>query len=117
MICPRRDELGNWSVFNLPEDDSTASGYCSFCGSMSQEDFFKKIEEGEELIPTDKNYKVYVGSAHHKFYFQHLDEDGRKRFVKLMNEPLATTKLKFAAPGYFYTLPFFLVLEKKDART
>lgn len=38
-----------------------------------------------------------------KFYFQHLSEDQRKRFVDLLND----SKLHLAAPGYFYVMPFF----------
>ncbi len=69
---------------------------------MSQEAFFAAIEEGKELGPTDKSYKVYVGGSG-KFYFQHLDEDGQNKFIELANEK----KLKIGFPGHFYVLPFF----------
>lgn len=35
-------------------------GNCSYCGSISPETFFDAIEQGCELGPTDKSYKVYV---------------------------------------------------------
>lgn len=141
-------------------------GTCSYCGSLSPEQFFAAIEAGAELGPTDKNYKVYVHRAHplvgrpcidgganfpqtgagwvqvsaetrptlpaidpqgrpasvlkdgewvhvgacsatthDKFYFQHLSEDERKRFVELMN----AKTLSIGYPGHFYRLPFFVV--------
>lgn len=52
---------------------------CSYCGSLSPYEFFAAIERGNEVVPTDKNYKAYVivpnknagkkcvgGSANHK---------------------------------------------------
>lgn len=39
-----------------------------------------------------------------KFYFQHLSEEQKKRFVQLLNE----NKLKFNTPGRFYVMPFFI---------
>lgn len=41
---------------------------------------------------------------HAKFYFQHLNDEERKRFVELMNARVLT----IGAPGYFYRLPFFV---------
>jgi len=93
-----------------------------------------------ELGPTDKNYKLYVinsgGAAFAqsyrtdddrtgdrskwiwatremsqvKFYFQHFDEDQKKRFVDLLSEK----KLRIQHPGHFYRLPFFCVALKAD---
>lgn len=65
MKCPRRSELGNTSMFKLPEEDAwrdDPAGFrrCSYCGSMHPDDLFAFIEAGVELGPTDKNYKVYV---------------------------------------------------------
>lgn len=44
-------------------------------------------------------------SIHAKFYFQHLDDAGRQRFVQLYNE----RKMNLGYPGHFYTRPFFCV--------
>ena len=92
-----------------------------------------RVEAGDvELVPTDKNYKVYVHNkggekfkfSHSgrmddlagkwsctteernetKFYFQHLSEPQMKRFVELLNEK----KLNIGEPGYFYRRPFFI---------
>ena len=132
----------------------TGDNTCSYCGSISPDVFFQAIEDGCELGPTDKNYKVYVdlveptpdaervvSSAnfrpeggeylamtpelaarfpehadsafiqigrrgpvrHEKFYFQHLDEAGRDRFIELYN----AGRMKLGEPGHFYQLPFF----------
>ena len=106
MICPRRDELGGAGVFKLPDEDRWRDdGTCSYCGSISPEAFFEAIERGTELGPTDKNYKVYVGvTEHQKFYFQHLSQDERTRFVDLFN----AGTLKIGYPGRFYVVPFFM---------
>lgn len=79
---------------------------CSYCGSLSQERFFELVEDGAEVGPTDKGYKAYVTHQdvrHAKFYFQHLDEAGRDRFITLVNE----RKMKIGFPGHFYVLPYF----------
>jgi len=39
-----------------------------------------------------------------KFYFQHLSEDQRKRFVEMMNGP---GKIQFQGGYGFYVMPFF----------
>ena len=62
------------------------------------------------------SYKAYVrgapgGSPTGKFYFQHLSEEGRIKFVDLLN----SKKMKLATPGYFYTLPFFCRRAEKPA--
>lgn len=112
MLCPRRDEiLGDASVFKLPAEDAwhgeEPARTCSYCGGLHPADLFAAIERGDEVIPTDKNYKVYVRSAsegQRKAYFQHLDADDKQAFVKLLNDG----KMKIAHPGSFYVLPFFV---------
>lgn len=111
MFCPRAVENGGGpdSPFKAPmngemtwREDCT----CSYCGSLSEDSFFQAIEAGVKLTPTDKNYKVYVDVKVHgagKFYFQHLSEEGRTKFIELYN----AKKLNLATPGHFYVLPFF----------
>lgn len=77
--------------------------YCTYCGSMPPEVMFEAVEAGEKVIPTDKNYKIYVGD-HRKFYFQHLDEAMKMRFILLLNDG----RINFGEPGYFYRLPYFI---------
>ena len=86
-------------------------GTCSYCGSISEDMLFQAIEDGAEITPTDKSYKIYVrgdsapkvrGAC--KFYFQHLSDEGRKRFLKLYNDQ----KIAMGHPGYFYVRPYFV---------
>lgn len=113
---------------------------CSYCGSLHPAVLMERLEEATITVePTDKNYKIYVvtdadtpkfkrsfradGSPvgddpskwvwtvdetnHVKFYFQHLSSEQQQRFVELINEK----KIKFALPGYFYVLPFFVSMK------
>jgi hypothetical protein len=41
---------------------------------------------------------------HGKFYFQHLDEAGQRRFIDVVNAKV----INFGYPGYLYSLPFFM---------
>lgn len=109
MLCPRRQEHGDMSMFKVPEDDNWDHGYCSWCGSLPQEDLFDAIEKNAEIVPTDKNYKIYVrlsGEQQKKFYFQHLDEEGKAKFIELHNK----SALNLSVPGYFYVMPYFCKL-------
>lgn len=133
MLCPRRSE----GPFRLPEEDNwLGDDSCSYCGSMNPDTLMARLEvEDVELVPTDKNYKVYVenkGGAKFKmfhsrscpddkcpvatcthwkvderngtkFYFQHLSEEQRTRFIELHNDG----KIKLGYPGHFYNPPFF----------
>lgn len=105
MKCPRRPEDPN-GVFTISgtEDEWREDNTCSFCGSLSSEEFFRRVEAGESIGPTDKNYKAYVGPDHSKFYFMHLSEDEMKRFVELVNDK----KMKIGIPGHFYVMPYFV---------
>lgn len=107
MVCPRR-LLPLTDVFKLPKEDMwRGDKTCSYCGSLHPDEFFKAIEEGLEITPTDKSYKVYV-SGSKKFYFQHLSTDQQKRFIELVN----AGQVNMGYPGYFYVLPYFCVKEK-----
>lgn len=113
MLCPRREEIGPSSVFKLPAEDNWRDGKtCSYCGSLNPDEFMRAIEAGATITPTDKNYKAYLTDSvrgHQKFYFQHLDMDQRKKMVDLLN----AGQLKFAFPGHFYVLPFFMAQQAK----
>lgn len=104
-MCPRRKEI-DASVFKVPAGPDTWSEKqtCSYCGSLHPDEFMKRIEAGDEVGPTDKNYKAYLGD--HKFYFQHLSEDQKTRFVELLNQ----RAIKIGYPRHFYVLPFFVAL-------
>lgn len=112
LFCPRAVENGGGpdSPFSPPlngeaewREDST----CSYCGSLSEESFFQAIEAGVKITPTDKSYKVYVDVSVRgagKFYFQHLSDEGKTKFIDLYN----AKKINLGVPGYFYVLPFFV---------
>lgn len=162
--CPRQVEEATMQVQIEHKSHWRDDGTCSYCGSIRPGTLFKAIEDGCQITPTDKSYKIYVDlpepnpaelrvsaganfdqsgqpgwkrigdltdderamvkrdgmggrpdsdwvmfaprgpTIHEKFYFQHLAVDERKRFVDLYN----AKALKLAAPGYFYTLPFFM---------
>lgn len=117
--CPRRTEDGTDSPdrprafpcgTNLDTYDVRAEGElakCSYCGSVEPNAFLDCLEAGDELGPTDKNYKAYLEHqpGFNKFYYQHLDQpEQRTRFIALLNGG----KVKFGYPGRFTVLPFFL---------
>lgn len=70
------------------------------------------IEKGFQLIPTDKNYKIYLESEEGrlKAYFHDWEDTHKNRLIELVNEK----KVNFSYPGYFYNLPFFCVADKED---
>ena len=110
FVCPRQGEnliRGN----DGPRAHWNPNGECSYCGSFSEAKFFEAVEAGAEIRPTDKNYKAYVGGegtpAHSgaaKFYFQHLSEAGKDRFIAMLN----SKAMKLGYPGHFYALPYFV---------
>lgn len=102
MTCPRRTESFTQASTLEGEDHWGKDNTCSYCGSMHPDKLFEAINAGEELGPTDKSYKVYVGHTQ-KFYFQHLSVEQRKQFIDLIN----AKTIKLGYPGHFYVLPFF----------
>ena len=106
MTCPRRMEMVICDKKpNMDSWTGVMGGVtCSFCGSMHPDIFMKRVEEGEVAIPTDKDYKAYLGvSGYGKFYYQHLSLAQQKRFYQLVKEG----GMKIGSPGHFYVLPFF----------
>ena len=61
--------------------------------------------------PDDCTHWVTRDHPQAKFYFQHLSEEQKNRFIELLNEK----KMKIGVPGYFYRLPYFLqpVIQEK----
>lgn len=105
--CPRRDPAFD-AVSKLPQfdtwDDREGARCCSYCGSLHPDDFIARIEAGEQVAPTDKNYKAYIGDrGRHKFYFMHLSDEQRSKFIQLYNDKT----MKIGIPGYFYVDPYF----------
>ncbi len=103
--CPR---ILEWPTQRPPDGSHwREDGTCSYCGSISSETFLKAVEDGQEVIPTDKSYKAYVrlpDKEQSKFYFQHLTPEERSKFAMLWLDK----KFNLAWPGHFYTLPYFM---------
>lgn len=119
FTCPRRLENGNPEAYGGLNSDTYREGRgglvgqargCSYCGSMSPDDFMEAVRAGTKIGPTDKNYKAYVGEMEGKFYFQHLSDDQKKEFIDLLNDK----KVNLGYPGYFYNLPYFASVAPKE---
>lgn len=66
------------------------------------------MANGGVIIPTDKNYKLYIrinGQKEQKFYFQHFNKEQRTQFIAMYN--LEDRPFTMFYPGYFYVLPYF----------
>jgi hypothetical protein len=107
--CGRRIE-GFGFADDVPDSDFFRSddNTCSYCGSISAEEFFKRVDAGEEITPTDKSYKAYIGNDNTKFYFQHLSDGDKRLFIEYLNNH----RFDIAVPGYFYTRPYFISYAK-----
>lgn len=113
QTCPRRAEISPFVEEDKDGWDYREDRwlYCSYCGSLQPNMFISLLQQGVELGPTDKDYKVYLngpgGGQLAKFYFQHLDKELRLRFIELYNEK--PRQFTIGYPGHFYVLPFFTV--------
>lgn len=106
MQCPRKiGDTGGSPVFKIAQSEDTwrENNTCSYCGSLHPDEFMRRLETGEQVIPTDKGYKAYVGPGLQKFYYPHLSEEQKKRFIELYN----TKKMNVGVPGHLYVLPYF----------
>lgn len=74
---------------------------------------FLTAERAEEAGLDSYAREHYVGQwvviepmravRHGKFYFQHLSESGRDRFIEMVN----AKTMKIGMPGHFYSTPYF----------
>lgn len=115
FVCPRRglppgtEPTDYW--FNTQNIPSLS---CSFCGSMPPDEFMYRICSGEyTVVPTDKNYKVYLktSSSQDAFYWYHLSEEQQSDFIQFYNEK--PRRFPIATPGYFYVAPYFATIITK----
>ena len=92
----------------LPQPHWRPNNLCSHCGGMRPSIALKAIREGAEVVPTDKNYKIYIkplpgmtlpGSPANKCYLNHFSQAQAVEFV-LLHE---TNKMKVGFPGHFYS--------------
>ena len=115
--CPRQLSEATLEVQRRYESKWRRDGTCNYCGSLNADALFKAVKAGAEIIPTDKNYKIYIrgetapdvhGTC--KFYFQHFTQDERKKFIDLLNE----NRIILGYPHYFYVPPFFIKFKKES---
>ena len=111
FMCGRRMERYPYAKSLAGPDYWRMDGTCNHCGSLSPDQLFQAIEDGCEIGPTDKNYKVYIEGdkaprvrGANKFYFQHLSETEQRKFIAFLN----LGKIKIGHPGHFYVKPFFV---------
>lgn len=58
--CPRQTNEAVMRVQKEHRSHWTDDGRCSYCGSISNDDFMLHVESGCTVTPTDKTYKVYI---------------------------------------------------------
>ena len=64
MDCPRR--LKDFGPYDRTEDGRDCwkdDQTCSFCGGLKPSQVFELLEQGNHIIPTDKVYKIYIGTS------------------------------------------------------
>lgn len=94
-------ENPNFGTYCKLESDLTKEEFelAKSCGWMVE----KRKDEGR-----DKTNWICFGPAgakrHGKFYFYHLDEEGKKRFIELYNN----RTMNVGYPGHLYTKPYFV---------
>ena len=143
QTCPRRmTEFGGWERqegidewMESPRREGELIPFCSFCGSLNPERFLELVADGWSVGPTDKNYKAYLRQAftipsdraiasgaplpepvrhiQSKFYYQHFSSEQQRRFIDLYNGG----SMRIGEPGYFYVLPFFMMIDPGSAQS
>jgi hypothetical protein len=100
------------------EDEEAA---CSYCGSISPERLLEILDGGGTVVPTDKNYKLYVRGlpgrdehSHIKFYTHHFLLD-TERAVEFRRRVL-DHEVKIGYPGYFYSKLWLPIDKPSDGR-
>lgn len=61
--CPRRAEHFSPAALESNTDTWREDGTCSFCGSLSGDQFMREVAAGTKIEPTDKDYKAYLDVA------------------------------------------------------
>lgn len=98
---PRAGQLRVISAITFePGEDSWGAGRWVKVGRKQRRDLKR-----DGWVLGDYRYVMYAprDTLHRKFYFQHLDESQRQRFIDLHNG--GAMRLDF--PGHFYCTPYF----------
>jgi hypothetical protein len=92
----------------LTPTDKNYKVYVANDGGEGFKQTFRDCPQGATCTgPKDCTHWVTRDRNETKFYFQHLSEDQKRRFIELLNE----NKIKLEYPGHFYVLPFFCTLK------
>lgn len=91
MDCPRRVGGPFLNVFKYesrPDD-----GTCDYCGSLDPDVFMARLEAGDVIVvPTDKNYKVYVRNNGGTPFKQTYRTDQPPKPGEVMVDPMDQSK-------------------------
>lgn len=60
FTCPRRHDFLAFQGDKERADRWRSDGTCSYCGSIKPEEFMEAVWHGDQIGPTDKDYKAYV---------------------------------------------------------
>lgn len=115
--CPRRiTEFGLWEQEEGLDKwekrehiaDEIKGLQCSFCGWLHPDDFIALVQNGAEVIPTDKSYKAYLHyeGRQIKFYYKHLSIEQVKILLEMHNKG----RMNMGYPGFFYTTPLSMIV-------
>ena len=97
MVAARKERWKSQRLAQAIRDTGTISGLAE-----------EAIEAEVERHWAEHEEPLVGGLMIGKFYYQHLSEDQKRRFVALHNEG----KMAIGHPGHFYVLPFFMVRPK-----
>ena len=105
LIEPNPDELRVVSAitFDPPTDELESGKWLRADPAILQKDGWS-TGTGYKWMQVQKRGPRKFG----KFYFQHFNEEERRRFFDLY----ISKKMKIGVPGYFYVLPFFMTRRK-----
>lgn len=92
-------------TLELGPTDKSYKVYVRNAGGEAMMQVYRSCPSGSERHgPKECTHWVTRETSQAKFYFQHLNEQQKSRFLELLN----TQKLKYGHPGHFYILPYFL---------
>lgn len=87
--CPREAETNAGGVFRSPDFSGwPEDGSCHYCGSLLPDTLMTRLEAGDVLlVPTDKNYKVYVKNNGGEGFKQRYRTDKPSQPGEVMKDP------------------------------
>lgn len=99
LVEPNPDELRVMSS-TISRERPAGEGWIELTPELAAKHKWKPWGVGRMWVTLEPRGPKRFG----KFYFQHLDDAGRDKFIALLN----AKALNIGMPGYFYALPFFI---------